>query len=86
MTLFPMHVERSDQRCVAALHSLHADEERMREHAAGEQSRCEAADAWIAPRKMCDVGGSSRGIQKKRQQVHGITGRTGRNIRAAYAR
>ena len=52
------------------LHGLHADEERVREHAAAEEGRREPADARVAPREVRQVGGGCRGVEDERNEVH----------------
>ena len=48
---------RADERRVADVHRLHADEKRVGEHAAAEDGRRQPPDARIAPRKVGQVGG-----------------------------
>ena len=67
---------RADERRVADVHGLHADEERVREHAAAEDGRRQPADARIAPREVRQVGGGRRGVENERNEVHD-TYRTG---------
>ena len=61
---------RADERRVADVHRLHADEERVREHAAAEDRRRQPADARIAPREVRQIGGGRGGVEDERNEVH----------------
>ena len=52
------------------VHRLHADEERVGEHAAAEDRRRQPADTRIAPREVGEVGGGRRGVEDERNEVH----------------
>ena len=62
----------ADERRVADLHRLHADEKGVREDAAAENGGRETPDPGVAPREMRQVGGCRGGVEDERHQVHGI--------------
>ena len=56
---------RADQRRVARLHRLHADEEGVRDDARGEQRRRGAPDARLAPCEVQRVGDRGSGVENE---------------------
>ena len=65
---------RADERRVADVHGLHADEERVREQAAAEDGGRQPADTRIPPREVRQIGGGGRGVENERNEVHDTTG------------
>ena len=56
-----------DQRRVAGLHRLHADEEGVGEDAAAEEARRQPAGARITPGEVREVGRGGRGVEDQRE-------------------
>ena len=61
---------RADERRVADVHRLHADEKRVREHTAAEDGRRQPPDARIAPGEVGQIGGGRRSVEDERNEVH----------------